>query len=296
MKIKKICAGMFTLIIIVCGTQSANSEVMSVDLKNEMQRDTGKVELSISDLEIMDLEGVDLQKIELEQPDTKIICEERANGIQTMQIGNETYYLGLDSNEKRVYSQSEIDAMWQKIDDTVEVQNVPNGISITDSVETASEYSLSNTRGNKPTTKGKILVTSDAYKNLIPTGHAAMVYSASQVVESVKAGVKWGKNNWEKNKSAVYGLIVVNGSINGSEAAATEYCRLRVNKYSYNYNYLDVWTRSRFYCSQLVWAAYYDTYGINLNTATFGEAIHPMELVNSPETILIYEYHKNGYK
>ena len=27
-----------------------------------------------------------------------------------------------------------------------------------------------------PTTKGRILVTGDAYKNLIPTGHAAIVY------------------------------------------------------------------------------------------------------------------------
>lgn len=28
-----------------------------------------------------------------------------------------------------------------------------------------------------PTTKGRILVTGDAYRNLIPTGHAAIVYS-----------------------------------------------------------------------------------------------------------------------
>lgn len=49
--------------------------------------------------------------------------------------------------------------------------------------------------GCYPTRPGVILVTSDAYKNLIPTGHAAIVYNNKQVIESLSKGVSLGKNN-----------------------------------------------------------------------------------------------------
>ena len=52
-----------------------------------------------------------------------------------------------------------------------------------------------------PTTKGRILVTGDAYRNLIPTGHAAIVYSQSKVVEAVYNKVVTGKNDWNKSKN-----------------------------------------------------------------------------------------------
>ena len=53
-----------------------------------------------------------------------------------------------------------------------------------------------------PTTKGRILVTGDAYKNLIPTGHAAIVYSQNRVVEALSNGVVTGKNDWNKSKKS----------------------------------------------------------------------------------------------
>lgn len=59
-----------------------------------------------------------------------------------------------------------------------------------------------------------------------------------------------------------------------------------------DYNYFDVKTRKRFYCSQLVWAAFKDRYKIDMNTSLFGKAVHPMELVNSPETYACYMYRK----
>ncbi len=47
--------------------------------------------------------------------------------------------------------------------------------------------------------------------------------------------------------------------------------------------------KEKFYCSQLVWAAFKDNYGIDLDTSDFGDAVHPMELVNSSKTYTIYK-------
>lgn len=38
-----------------------------------------------------------------------------------------------------------------------------------------------------------------------------------------------------------------------------------------------------------VWAAFKDNYGIDLDTSDFGDAVHPMELVNSSKTYTIYK-------
>ena len=59
-----------------------------------------------------------------------------------------------------------------------------------------------------PTTKGRILVTGDAYKNLIPTGHAAIVYSQNRVVEAVYNKVVTGKNDWNQSKNTCWGNVI----------------------------------------------------------------------------------------
>ena len=144
--------------------------------------------------------------------------------------------------------------------------------------------------GTYPTRRGTILVTSDAYKNLIPTGHAAIVWDSSTVVESISSGVVVGRNNWTSNKKKIYG-VSVSSTTAAQDSSVASWCRSQVGK-SYNYNYLNVTTRKKFYCSQLVWAGYRDLYGIDLNTSTFGKAIHPMELVNSSQTYTFYTYKK----
>lgn len=65
-----------------------------------------------------------------------------------------------------------------------------------------------------------------------------------------------------------------------------------VNGKKYNFDYLDVNTRKKFYCSQLVWASYKDKFGIDLNTSAYGAAVHPMELVNNSKTVTQYTYSK----
>lgn len=134
--------------------------------------------------------------------------------------------------------------------------------------------------------KGVILVTPDAYKGLIPTGHAAIGYSSSEVVESLSSGVQRGPNNWYATKDQAY-QTSVRDTTAAQDAAAADWADGQRGK-PYNWNYLDRGTRSRFYCSHLVWAAFNDRFGIDLDTSAYLWAIHPMELVNTSAVYLIY--------
>lgn len=140
--------------------------------------------------------------------------------------------------------------------------------------------------GTYPTRAGVILVTSDFFKGLIPTGHAGIVYDSSSTIESVGNGVSVLKNNWHSTKNQAWG-VTVNGLSDASDAQAAQWARNQVGK-PYNYNYFNVNTRSKFYCSQLVWAAFKDNFGIDLNTWFAGSAIHPMELVATDKTYMVW--------
>jgi len=141
--------------------------------------------------------------------------------------------------------------------------------------------------GTYPTRSGVILVTADKYKGLIPTGHAAIIWSSKTVVESLSNGVTTGKNDWNTTKSTCYG-VAVSGTTAVQDSAAANWAYKQIGK-PYNWNYLDKWTRSKFYCSQLIYAAYKDLYNIDLDTSAFGSAIHPLELVSSSKTYTIYQ-------
>ncbi len=148
--------------------------------------------------------------------------------------------------------------------------------------------------GTYPTRKGTILVTPDAYRNLIPTGHAAIVLSKSQVVEALIDGVGVHKNNWKTKKKKIYG-VSVKGTTTAQDASAANWCKKQAGK-SYNFNYFNINTRKKFYCSQLIYAAFLDKYNVNLNTSAYktplGNPIHPMEIVNSSNTYTFYQYKK----
>ena len=141
--------------------------------------------------------------------------------------------------------------------------------------------------GQYPKRKGVILVTSDKYKGIIPTGHAAIVYTSDSVVESLSGGVTIGKNNWNRTRKTCYG-VTVRATSAAQDSRAANWCYGQRGK-PYNWDYTNVRTRKKFYCSQLIYAAFLDLYGINLNTSAFGAAIHPMELVNTSRTSKIYE-------
>ncbi|MBE6015247.1 MAG: hypothetical protein E7241_07760 [Lachnospiraceae bacterium] len=141
--------------------------------------------------------------------------------------------------------------------------------------------------GSYPKQKGVILITGDAYKGLIPTGHAAIVWTPSLVVESLANGVTTGPNNWDVSKDTCE-AVTVRGTTYLQDSEAANWCYRQIGK-PYNYDYFNVNTRSKFYCSQLVWASFKDNYGIDLNTSLFGNAVHPVELEYSSNTSIIYE-------
>lgn len=144
--------------------------------------------------------------------------------------------------------------------------------------------------GSYPTRKGVILVTDDAYKGVINTGHAAIIYSSSQVVEANVGGVEIGPNNWNKSKNQAYG-VSVSSTTASQDSNVANWCHRQLGK-PYNWNFYRMDYRDKFYCSHLVRAGFLDNYNIDLNTGDFDsgglKAIHPMELVNTSKTSLIY--------
>ena len=147
---------------------------------------------------------------------------------------------------------------------------------------------------------GTILVTPDKFKDVLPLGHAAIVKDSNVIIEAVKRGVVKGKNNWDdpmKGKKRFVGLKVKN--LNETQLKkAVKYAEKQVGK-PYNKNFFNSKTKKKFYCSQLVWAAFYDTLKINLDSEVFGladnkkvAAIHPIELALSPHTKTVYYYAK----
>ena len=148
-------------------------------------------------------------------------------------------------------------------------------------------------KGTYPGRAGTILVTPDnenKMARIFKLGHAAIVLNKSTVVEATLPRVTVSKNAWKSRSQVkkVYGLNVKTTSASQDQEAA-QWCRSQVGK-PYNINYTDVNTRKRFYCSQLVWAAIWDNFRVNLNTPAFGKMVSPMELVNSKQTSVIYTY------
>lgn len=140
--------------------------------------------------------------------------------------------------------------------------------------------------GTYPTRKGVILVTPDKFKGLIPTGHAGIIYASNTVVEALSNGVTTGVNNWRYTKTQAYG-VSVRSTTTTQDSTAANWAYGKRGK-PYNWNYLDTATRAKFYCSHLVWASFKDNFGIDLNTSAYLGAVHPMELVDTDKTYLIW--------
>lgn len=178
-----------------------------------------------------------------------------------------------------VFPEEQVEALQEK------VSNLP----VCSDKDENGEFHNITTRatGSYPTRKGVILVTDDKYKGIVPTGHAAIIYSASRVVESLENGVVTGANNWNTSKSTCYG-VTVKGTTTSQDAAAADWCYNQLKK-PYNWSWLDKDRRDAFYCSHLVYAAFIDKYDINIDTDAFLTAIHPSEIVDSSNTTIIYK-------
>lgn len=156
---------------------------------------------------------------------------------------------------------------------------------VPDKVSSISTYATS---GTYPTRKGVILATNTnaSLGGATFVGHAAIIYSKYTVVESLGKGVTTGNNDWNSTKTKCWGVTVKSTTTN-QDAKAADWCYGK-RGCPYNYNFANVSTREKFYCSQLVWASFKDLYGIDLNTSTLGKIVTPMELVNTDKTSVIY--------
>lgn len=140
-------------------------------------------------------------------------------------------------------------------------------------------------------TGGDILVTLDGASSgsfAWAGGHAGLVENSTYVIEafgnkgSSLNGVRRWSNNWTTRYVHFKGLKVNN-------ATSTQYLNAKNIGVShigkpYNYNFFNITTTSSFYCSQLVWRAWYNQ-GYDLND---GGAVWPVDLIESPQTYAFY--------
>ena len=186
------------------------------------------------------------------------------------------YAQNQSNNLDYVFSEEEVEILVEKA----------NHMEISSDSKLTTRVSI----GTYPTRKGVILVTDDAYKGVIKTGHSAIIYSSSLVVEANEPGVEIGPNDWNTSKDQTY-AVTVNNVTAEQDSRAANYCYSQLSK-PYNWNFYRMDYRDKFYCSHLIRSAYLDLYDIDLNTSDFdllnAKAIHPMELVNSEKTTLIY--------
>lgn len=98
--------------------------------------------------------------------------------------------------------------------------------------------------GTYPTRKGVILVTDDAYKGVIKTGHSAIIYTSSTVVEANEPGVEIGPNNWNTSKNQAY-AVTVKDTTSKQDVSAADYCYSQIGK-PYNWNFYRMDYRDKF--------------------------------------------------
>lgn len=178
-------------------------------------------------------------------------------------------------------------ALWAMVDDKAKKDGAVCEETLVSGTD-AQPYATAAKRPAKyPIAKGFILVTKDKYKGVVPSGHAGIIYSESTVIEAMPEGVVRKSNNWYSRYKTCYGAYVKNISQAQKDKAAN-WAKGQMGK-PYNYDFYNPNTRKAFYCSQLVWAAYKDTLGINLeNAALCGNAIHPSELLMSSRVSVFY--------
>jgi hypothetical protein len=169
--------------------------------------------------------------------------------------------------------------------------------------------------------KGKVLVTDDGAFGVLPTGHSAMTYGesdnsaitalgglssgsgsssggssaggSSSSATGDETGVVLEDNDWNHRHATCF-VVDVTETDTDEEADVADWCYGHYGK-PYTINFFDTSSRDTFYCSKLVWAGFLDNYDIDLNTEEYsypilGDAIHPMELVRTPLTKLLYQH------
>ena len=143
---------------------------------------------------------------------------------------------------------------------------------------------------------GVICVTDDGVQasSFVNSWHAAIVapqqyYSVAEA-PGVGKKVKFTAGMWVKKNKRVWQVGVKRTSVK-QDWNAGWWTGNQKGK-PYNSNFWNMKQTKSFYCSQLVWAAYYYTAGVDLdktdNNLGPAWAIHPGELVDNKETAILY--------
>ncbi len=142
---------------------------------------------------------------------------------------------------------------------------------------------------------GVICVTTEGFgTDTVNTWHAAIVAPQDDecVAEAPKPGEKVRLRNgiWYSDKHTIW-QVGVNSTTVDQDWNAGYWAGRQVGS-PYNLNFWDARQTNSFYCSQLVWAAYYYTCGVDLNKSDndiLGAiAIHPGEFVENNNTTIIF--------
>ncbi len=144
--------------------------------------------------------------------------------------------------------------------------------------------------------KGAILVTKDNLTGLVPfVGHAAIVLNSRQVIQaSPFGGVHYGPNDWDTSKITCYAAIPKN-TTEKNRIAAASWAQKQIGK-SYNV-FFNLWKNPRaksFYCTQIIWAAYYNC--CRLDIAPDNPFIlFPVDLLTNPRITNLIYYKDSAY-
>ena len=134
---------------------------------------------------------------------------------------------------------------------------------------------------------GAILITTD--NEIIPfVGHAGMIINSHQIIESsCFEGVHYGPNDWDISKKTCYCSVPKSISRQKSFLAAN-WSQNQINK-KYNYNFFN-WRNAeakKFYCSQIIWTAYYKTCQTDI-APNRPLILFPIDFVSNQATEIIY--------
>ena len=134
---------------------------------------------------------------------------------------------------------------------------------------------------------GAILITND--NEILPfVGHAGIIINSHQIIESsCLEGVHYGPNDWDISKKTCYCSTPKLISKQKSFLAAN-WSQSQINK-KYNYNFFN-WRNAeskKFYCSQIIWAAYYKTSQTDL-APNHPLILFPIDLISNQATKIIY--------
>lgn len=167
-------------------------------------------------------------------------------------------------------------------------------LSNADSVTPTGDFKvpqLRSTSGNWSWRDGVICVT-DSYAvfDFFNNGHAGIVAVAPHYYSTVEAnpgtGVTVVYGHWaDRFTGRVYQVGVLSTSVQQEYDASRWACNQIGKPYGFP---IALGNRSKFYCSQLVYAAYKDTAGVNLDTAAWPGFIHPFELLDTRNVKITY--------